>query len=86
MKKLAFASIVLLFAGIGLVIGEAGHCTGNCNCPSDTACSQSVCGASCGGSCAQNASLNSSALAASSSETHCPVGGCGGKGGCQGCC
>ena len=86
MKKLAILSIVLLFAGIGLAFGEAGHCTGNCNCPSGTTCSQSVCGTSCGGSCVQEASVTPSASVASSCGTHCPLGGCGGTGGCQACC
>ena len=86
MKNLAIVSIVLLLAGIGLAFGEAGHCAGNCNRPSGTACSQSVCGASCGGSCVQEASVTPSASVTFSCGTHCPLGGCGGAGGCQACC
>ena len=86
MKKLAIVSIVLLFAGIGLAFGEAGHCTGNCNCPSGTACSQSVSGANCGGSCTNDASAASSSSVASPCGTHCPKGNCGGAADCKGCC
>ncbi|MGA9097300.1 MAG: hypothetical protein WB392_00040 [Methanotrichaceae archaeon] len=96
MKKLAaIVSIVLLFAGIGLTLGQS--CGGNCNCPSGTACSQSVCGANCVGSCTHDASVSSttdtedassasSASAASQCGTNCPKGGCAGQSGCKGCC
>jgi hypothetical protein len=85
MKKLAIISVLLLlFAGIGLTFGQS--CGGNCNCPSGTACSQSVCGANCGGSCTHDASVASSASVASPCGTHCPKGNCGGASGCKGCC
>jgi len=80
LRKMALILIVLLFAGIGLTLGQAGHCTGNCNCPASTSCSQSTCGASCGGSCSQSGS------AASPCGSHCPLGGCGSAGGCHSCC
>ena len=84
LRKMALILIVLLLAGTGLTLGQT--CGGNCNCPSGTACSQSVCGANCGGSCTHDASVASSASVASPCGTHCPTGNCVGASGCKGCC
>jgi len=80
LRKLALILIILLFAGIGLTLGQAEKCTGNCSCPAGTTCSQSTCETSCEGSCSQAAST------VAPCGGHCPLGGCGAAGGCHGCC
>lgn len=80
LRKTALILIVLLVAGIGLTLGQAAQCTGNCNCPAGTSCSHSTCGAGCGGSCGGAAS------SATPCGSHCPIGGCGSAGGCHSCC
>jgi len=76
MKKLAIVSIVLLLAGIGLALGQAG----SCNCHSNTACPQTGCTENCGSSCALGTGLASQCAAS------CPNANCGTAGGCQACC
>ena len=79
-EKMALILIVLLFAGIGFTLGQAGTVLKTVTAPADTSCSQSTCWASCGGSCSTASS------AASPCGSHCPLGGCGSAGGCHSCC
>jgi len=86
LRKLALILMVLLFAGIVLTLGQAGHNTGNCTCPSNTTCSQSACVVNCGSLCAHNTSLNSSATVAFQCGSNCPMKMCGTAGNCKACC
>ncbi|MCX6678904.1 MAG: hypothetical protein NTX42_00865 [Methanothrix sp.] len=76
MKKLAIASIVLLLAGMGLALGQAGSCV----CPSNESCAQTGCLENCTGSCALGAE------GASSCAANCPKASsgssCAGQGSC----
>ena len=76
MNKLAIVSIVLLLAGMGLALGQAGSCI----CPSSTSCAQTGCLENCSGSCAQEDG------AASSCAANCPKGNCGSAGGSEASC
>jgi hypothetical protein len=83
--RLAVVSFLLLFAGIGLALGDAGSCI----CPNSISCSQEGCVANCGGTCAETASITSPALnttEAAPCGAQYPNGGCGSAGGCQACC
>ncbi|MDD1762544.1 MAG: hypothetical protein LUQ59_09955 [Methanothrix sp.] len=73
MKKLAIASIVLLMAGFGLALGQAGSCT----CPGCAPCAETGCFENCSGSCALGDN------AASACDANCPNGNCGSTGSCQ---
>jgi len=86
MKKLAILSIVLLFAGIGLAFGEADAAQETATALAVQRVRNRSVGRAVEVSCIQEASVTPSASVASSCGTHCPLGGCGGAGGCQACC
>ena len=70
MNKLAIASIVLLIAGMGLALGDAGSCT----CPNSQSCAKTGCLDNCKGSCAAGNDAASSCTCPNSES--CAKTGC----------
>ncbi|MDD2755470.1 MAG: hypothetical protein PHS80_08065 [Methanothrix sp.] len=76
MKKFVVVSIILLLAGMGLALGQAGSCI----CPNSESCGQTGCQESCTGPCALGTE------GASSCAANCPQSSCGSACTGQGSC